>query len=118
MLINFSNHPSEYWGAKQVEAAQEYGEIKDVAFPDVDPEASYNDIQELAEQYVEKILAYAENNYITVHVMGEMTFTYIVVKKLKEKGIDCIASTTERNSEVIADGRKIIDFQFVKFRRY
>lgn len=118
MLINFSNHPSKYWEAKQLEAAKEYGEIKDIPFPAVDPEASFNDIQVLAEQYVEKILAFAENNHITVHVMGEMTFTFFVVTKLKEKGIDCIASTTERNSEEISDGRKIIDFQFVKFRRY
>jgi CRISPR-associated Csx2 family protein len=117
-LINFSNHPSEYWGQKQLEAAKGYGKIKDIPFPMVDPEASYDDIRELAEQYVEKILAFAENNKITVHVMGEMTFCYLVVTKLKEKGVDCIASTTERISEEITDGRKIIDFHFVKFRSY
>ena len=117
-LINFSNHPSEYWCPKQLEAAKEYGEIKDISFPKVDPDAGYNEIQELAEQYVEEILSYAEGNQVTVHVMGEMTFTFLVVTKLKEKGIYCIASTTNRNSEEVSDGRKITDFQFVRFREY
>lgn len=117
-LLNLSNHPSEFWGQKQLEAAKEYGEIKDIPFPNVLPDAGYSEILELAEQYVESILSIAENYHITVHVMGEMTFCYLVVTKLKEKGIDCIASTSERISEEITDGRKIIDFHFVKFRSY
>lgn len=117
-LINFSNHPSKYWESKQLEAAKEYGEIKDIPFPKVNPNANYDEIQELAEQCVEKILSLADNNIITVHIMGEMTFTYIVVKKLKEKGIECIASTTDRNAEELFDGRKISDFKFIRFRRY
>lgn len=117
-LLNLSNHPSEYWELEQLEAAKGYGEIRDIPFPNVEPKASYDDIKKLADQYVEDILSMAENNRITVHVMGEMTFTFLVVKKLKEKGIECIASTTERNSEEISDGRKIIDFKFVQFRKY
>jgi len=118
MLINFSNHPSEYWGKKQLEAAREYGEIKEIPFPAVDPNASYDDIQAMAECYVLKIQAIAQNQHVTVHIMGEMTFTYLVVNQLKELGIECIASTSVRDAEVTSDGRKISDFQFVKFRRY
>lgn len=118
MLINFSNHPSEYWGVKQLDAAKEYGEIKDFPFPAVNPESNHNDIIELARKYVEDILSFSENHQITVHVMGEMTLTFLVVSMLKEKGIECIASTTDRNSEMISDCQKIIDFQFVRFRKY
>ena len=118
MLINFSNHPSEYWGEKQLEAAKEYGEIKEIPFPAVDPNASYDDIQAMAEYYVQKIQTIAQNLHVTVHVMGEMTFVYRVVSLLKEQEVTCIASTTERDAEMTNDGRKISGFQFVKFRRY
>ena len=117
-LINFSNHPSEYWGQKQLEAAQEYGEIKDIPFPVVCPDANYNEIQDLANQYVDEILSYASEHHITVHVMGEMTLTFLVVSLLKERGIECIASTTDRNTEFISDNKKISDFDFVRFRKY
>lgn len=118
MLINFSNHPSEYWGKKQLEAAKEYGELVDVPFPAIDPEADENCIKSLAEKYTEQLLAYAKDHLLTVHIMGEMTFVYRVVSLLKEQGITCIASTTVRDAEMTDDGRKISDFQFVKFRRY
>lgn len=117
-LINFSNHPSEYWRQNQLDAASKYGEIMDIPFPVVNPEACYDDIQKIAEQYVEKILSIAECHHITVHVMGEMTLTFLVVSMLKEKGIECIASTTDRNAEFISDNKKISDFQFVRFRKY
>lgn len=118
MLINFSNHPSSLWGKKQLDAANEYGEIKDIPFPIVDPESNYSEIEELAEKYVEEILSYSVSHKITVHVMGEMTLAFLVVSLLKEKGIECIASTTDRNSEMISDSQKISDFQFVRFRKY
>ena len=118
MLINFTNHPSEYWGDKQLEAAKVYGEIKDIPFPDVSPEDDNEEIKLLADHYVKEILLIADNCHVTVHIMGEMTFVYRVVSLLKEQGITCIASTTVRDAETADDGRKISDFQFVKFRRY
>ena len=117
-LINFSNHPSELWEANQLEASKEYGKIMDIPFPNVNPDASAEEIQDLAERYAEKILSLAEGNRVTVHVMGEMTLTYLVVTLLKEKGIECIASTSERYSEEIAIGRKITEFKLVRFRKY
>lgn len=118
MLINFSNHPSKDWKPEQLEAAKAYGEIKDIAFPAIAPYADYNEIQALANHYVEKILSLTGTQQITVHVMGEMTFAFHVVSLLKEKGIECIASTTDRNSEMISDSQKVSDFQFVRFRKY
>ena len=117
-LINFSNHPSELWGEKQLNAAKIYGEIKDIAFPAINPEACDNQIEELADQYIKEILSFQKEGMITVHIMGELTFTFMVVSQLKAMGIKCIASTSERNAEDMTDGRKISDFQFVRFRSY
>lgn len=118
MLINFSNHPSSLWEQEQLEAAKEYGEVIDIPFPSVDPDANDEEIQQLADHYVHKLLTFSSKQHITVHIMGEMTFTYKVVSQLKELGIECIASTTERDAEILNDGRKISDFQFVRFRKY
>lgn len=118
MLINFSNHPSECWGQKQLEAAKVYGEIIDIPFPTVDPKANYEDIKALADQYVQELMARTENQQVTVHIMGEMTFCFIVVSRLKGMGIECIASTTIRDAEMTEDGKKVSDFKFVRFREY
>lgn len=37
VFINCSNHPSETWCAEQKKAAEEYGRIVDIRFPEVDP---------------------------------------------------------------------------------
>ena len=118
MLINFSNHPSALWEQPQLEAAKEYGEIKDFPFPSVAPEADDENIQQLADHYVHELLTFSKKQHITVHIMGEMTFTYKVVSQLKELGIECIASTSLRDAEITTDGKKISNFQFVRFREY
>ncbi|MBQ6051540.1 MAG: TIGR02221 family CRISPR-associated protein [Bacteroidaceae bacterium] len=118
ILINFSNHPLENWNEKQLKAAKKYGKVKDLPFPDIDPNANEKDLQAISADYVQKIQAMAEGNNATVHIMGEMTFTFMVVSQLKEIGIQCIASTTEREAEVFPNGKKLSDFQFVRFRSY
>lgn len=118
LFINLSNHPSENWSDTQKETAQEYGEIIDIPFPSISPAASHEEIEALVSQYIEKILSLGENHSITVHVMGEMTFTYMMVSQLKEMGIPCLASTTDRIVEETTDGKKISNFRFVRFRKY
>lgn len=118
MLINFSNHPLVSWSKEQVEAAKDYGEIIDLSFPAVNPDASHEEIKDLAVDYVGRIISISKNQNVTVHIMGEMTFCFMVVLSLKERGVECIASTSNRNTEVISDSKKITDFQFVRFRKY
>lgn len=118
MLINFSNHPLVTWSKEQVEASKDYGGIMDLPFPAVNPDASHEEVKELADEFVNRILSLGKDHSVTVHIMGEMTFCFMVVSRLKEMGIGCIASTSVRDAEVTSDGRKISDFQFVKFRRY
>lgn len=118
MLINLSNHPSQYWDKKQKEAALCYGRVVDIPFPVVAPDAESHELQTLAHDCVLKILAMGKPEEITVHIMGEMTFTFLVVTRLKEMGIRCVASTTERKTTYNADGTKVSEFSFVKFREY
>ena len=118
VLINFSNHPSQKWETKQLEAAKIYGKIEDLSFPDIDPNMNVKELQALSTEYVQMIQEKAENYQVTVHIMGEMTFTFMVVSRLKEMGIKCIASTTERKTSYNSDGTKLSDFTFVKFREY
>lgn len=118
MLINLSNHPSRYWDERQMEAACSYGEVVDIPFPVVAPDADSQELEALAHGCVLKILSMGEANSITVHIMGEMTLAFIIVKMLKELGIRCVASTTERKTTYNADGTKLSEFSFVKFREY
>lgn len=117
-FVNLSNHPSDLWTQNQLEAARRYGEIKDIPFPVISPMADYEEIRSLAEYYVEEVVTLANRHHVTVHIMGEMTFTFIVVSQLKEYGIECVASTTERSVETSSDGKKVSEFKFVRFREY
>ena len=118
LFINFSNHPSQDWHITQLNAAQQYGEIEDLSFPDISPAISEKELLPIVNQYVQKISSRGKDYQTTVHVMGEMTFTFMVVTRLKEMGIKCVASTTERKTTYNDDGTKVSEFQFVKFREY
>ena len=115
MFINLSNHPSSCWCEKQLTAAQVYGDIVDIAFPNIDSDTPADAISALADQYAERIMQY---NATAVHVMGEMTFTYALVRRLRSKGITCLASTTQRIKQQQADGSFISEFRFQTFRPY
>lgn len=118
LLVNFSNHPSRYWDNKQREASRDYGELVDMPFPKIAPNATNEELQKLTYLYVQRITSLGSPKEINVHIMGEMTFTYMIVTKLKELGIRCVASTTERKTSYSEDGTKLSEFSFVRFREY
>ncbi|RME32420.1 MAG: TIGR02221 family CRISPR-associated protein, partial [Deltaproteobacteria bacterium] len=92
-LLNLSNHPTSSWTVTQMaEAKRLFGEVTDLPFPAVPPDADERALDALVDEYFKKIL---DINPAAVHVMGEMTFTCRMVQKLKEAGITCLASTTE-----------------------
>lgn len=117
MFINLTNHPSETWSAEQLNAARRHGKIVDILFPAIKPQCSKEDIQHLVSDYMETI-GKIKDNATVVHIMGEMTFTYNLVNALKNDGITCLASTTERSIIITPDGKKISEFKFVQFREY
>ena len=120
MLINLTNHPSSRWDKAQLQAAAEYGECVDIPFPAIDPEGDEEYIDRLTDVYLQKIMeiAKSEQSEITVHLMGEMTFTFSLIEKLQNEGITCISSTSVRQSKDLGNGQKEITFNFVRFRKY
>ncbi|WP_249118753.1 CRISPR-associated protein [Prevotella jejuni] len=118
MFINLSNHPFITWSPSQLSAAREYGDLEEIAFPNIDPGLSKFAVEKMATSYVTKILEHYPTENLTVHIMGEQTFSYHVVKQLQKAGVRCIASTTERIVEETEDHRKLVQFSFVQFREY
>lgn len=117
MFINLTNHPWARWEPEQVAAAHCYGEVVDLSFPIIEPSYTKEDILRCVRVYVEMIQGIRDGETV-VHVMGEMTFTYNLVNALKEFGITCLASTTERIVKMTPDGKKVSEFKFVQFREY
>lgn len=122
MLINLSNHPSKNWSNEQLNISiQTFGEIIDIKFPVINPVFSENDIVLLAEEYSQRLfetISKSNDKINAVHLMGEFSFTYRLTNILKEKGVKAICSTTQRNSYVDNEGKKISEFKFVRFREY
>jgi hypothetical protein len=119
MLINFTNHTSSEWAEDQLKASAVYGQIIDIPFPYIDPEWDESVINSMAAGYAGKCIEMTNSDIkdSAVHIMGEMTFCYSVIKKLREAEIKCLASTTKR--EVTAEGSlKLTEFRFVRFREY
>lgn len=116
MFINLTNHPISGWSEDQLKAAKAYGEVIDFNFPDIEPFFTSQEINDLADTTVVEIMGV--DTHPVVHIMGEMTFTYAVVSRLKANGIICVASTTERLVKMLPDGKKISEFKFVQFREY
>ena len=119
IFINYSNHPSRNWSSEQMAAAKEYGEeVVDLPFAQINPEANSESISKIVESEAAKLLNLAEGKNATVHIMGEMTLTFALVKRLQARGVRCVASTTERCVRETDDGVKESIFKFVRFREY
>ena len=121
MFVNFSNHPHDKWDERQLKAALEYGDVIDIPFPNVDADASEEDILELAKAYSSKILEVVGNDGAAM-VQGEFTLVYAVINLLKENSIKVLSACSERDVTEITDEagntiRKSI-FVFKRFREY
>ena len=119
MLINCSNHPSHLWAAPQKAAADGYGEILDLPFPQVDPRLEAEALRPLVDTYAEKI----ENlKADAVFVAGEFTFLFMLVDRLLKDGVRVICACSRRDTveSLRADGsiEKKSVFVFERFRDY
>ena len=118
IFLNVSNHPLEQWSDEQRKAAQEYGILEEIPFPPVSPELTKSEMDPLVKSIYLQISDRISGKNATVHIMGEMTLTYALVKRLQAAGIKCVASTTERCVKEYDDGTKESVFKFVRFREY
>ena len=118
MFVNFSNHPSDKWSDDQKKAAEEYGEIVDSAFPEVEPTMHTEEVQELADECAQKILT-LEPDFVLCQ--GEFCLAFAVTEILKERGVRVGAACSRRVcEEYVEDGvtKKVNTFRFVQFREY
>jgi len=120
MLLNLTNHPSPRWQTLQYQTAiREYQGIIDLPFPNIPPSYNSKNITDLARSYLYKIqVLQQEHPELTVHLMGELGFTFSLLQMLLKQGVNCVASTSERLTKEQADGTKTIKFEFVQFRKY
>jgi hypothetical protein len=119
MLINLSNHPSQNWSPEQLEAAKsQFGQVEDLPFPNIPPDATANAVLNLAKTYFDKIMTFGDNPLLQVHLMGEMTFTVALVRMLQNAQIRVVCSTTKRIILEEKEGLKTAKFQFIQFRDY
>ena len=100
-------------------AAQAYGELVDVPFPNVDADATPAEVAAQVEENLAKILAHKP---AAVLCQGEFNYTFALVARLKNLGVTTVAATSERVvvEEILPDGsaRHISTFRFVQFREY
>ena len=119
MLINCTNHPYEIWNDPQREASKQYGEVLDVPFPAIDPDAESDELRKLAALYAAKI---EEQKPEAVVVAGEFTFAFMLVDKLLQDGVRVLATCSKRITEEVknTDGsnEKRTVFIFERFREY
>jgi ABC-type Fe3+-hydroxamate transport system substrate-binding protein len=119
MFVNFSNHPSKTWSSEQLGAARQFGDIVDVAFPEVDPKAEEPSVVSLAHKYTNKIVSLKPD---AVLCQGEFTLAYAVITLLISRGIKVLAACSQRTviDTVASDGsiHKTAVFEFIRFREY
>lgn len=139
IFMNISNHPSALWSARQRENAETYGQIMDIAFPGVNPHADENEIKDMADRLFADIIGvYMESvgvtdrdeilrngvsdGTLTVMAQGEFTLTFALIERLKEIHATVVAACSQRvvHEEQIEGGksRKMVEFEFVRFRKY
>ena len=119
VFINHTNHPSSRWEEGQRCAAEAYGAIVDLPFPDISTEWGEMEVRHLAEENAIRILA---RRPAAVLVQGEFSYTVALVERLKAAGILVLSACSERlvhervdeNGETIRESR----FVFRCFRTY
>ena len=119
IFINHTNHKSEQWSAEQRAAAERFGRIVDLPFPDIHPDWGEVEIAGMAVGAAARIVAMKPE---AVLCQGEFTYTSLLVYLLKLSHITVLAASSERRVKEWQDeaGRtkRESTFCFVRFRPY
>ena len=118
-FINLTNHPSVRWSEKQRKAAEQYGVIEDLPFPQVSPDWSDDRLNHEVEHYFDLV---QQKDNPAVLLQGDFLFTYRLVCLLKQAGIKVLAACCSRKAveQINPNGSvaKESIFNFVDFREY
>ena len=119
IFVNHTNHQSERWSVEQKTAAEKFGRIVDLPFPDVPPNFNTDEVHEMVMKNLREILALKP---AAVLCQGEFSYTVAMVEELKKNNVAVMAATSERVVSVVqeSDGstKRVSIFNFVRFRRY
>lgn len=119
IFINHTNHASNNWSAEQIAAAEIFGKIIDIPFPEVPPNFDTAEVYQMA---LENLREFLKLSPVAVLCQGEFSYTVAMVEELKKNQIPVMAATSERIvSEVVeSDGstKRVSSFRFVRFRKY
>ncbi len=119
LFLNFTNHPYENWSDEQKKAAQKIGEVKDLPFPAISLYLSAEQIVELANSNIEKIV---EMSPCCVLCQGESVFSALMAFILTSKNIKTVSAVSVRSALEYQDenGRTVKKsiFEFCGFREY
>lgn len=119
MFINHSNHPSARWSDAQRTAAETYGTIEDMPFPNIEPMWNEMQVAALAEANAAAIIA---KQPAAVLCQGEFTYTFALIERLRKAGITVVAACSERVVHETVDdagvSHKTAAFSFVQFRKF
>ena len=118
VFLNLSNHPYNNWSESQKHAAVVYGDVIDLPFPTIDEGGNEDYIAQLSRTYLLRIKEIGTPQMLTIHLMGEMTFCFALLKLLQQEGYTCVASTSKRIVDELKPSQKQVTFQFERFRRY
>lgn len=119
MLLNISNHSSKNWKPEQNKAAEQYGRVIDIPYPDLKPEWDCQKIVVCARDCFDlcKEMIGQEKELSAVHLTGEPVFCSVLSQLLMREEYKCITSTSERKA-MVKNGIKISYYKFVCFRNY
>ena len=122
MFINISNHPSNRWDKKQLEAAKALtndGLVGDIPFPAVPATATTSDILAIADGLHHTVMA---NKPEAIMVAGEFTLAYTMIEICLRAGIKVVAACSDRCTKEVVneDGTttKTTVFEFIQFREF
>lgn len=119
MFINHTNHSSKRWVREQLQAAKKYGDIVDMPFPVIDASVGSEEIARIAAEKAQEIIGMRPD---AVMVQGEFTYSFALIRMLKDAGILVVAACSQRNllEEIneAGDTIKRTIFRFIQFREY
>lgn len=118
-FVNLSNHPSETWDSRQRAAAEVFGPIVDIPFPNVKPDTDEEEINNMAQSLIGQILSYQPK---AVMCQGEFTLCNTIVRQLQLAEVDVYSACSDRIATEYTDetGKTVKNsvFDFVQFRKY
>jgi len=90
MIINLTNKPVKEWPESQRHLAEFlFGDIVDMKYSEISEDDNTEDIKLAAEKCFDEIIGLISTPYDGVVIDGNLIFSYYLINKLLEFGINC-----------------------------